>query len=398
MAGWYRFSILGFMISMPLLGAVNILITKAFDIQHIAGENFFHPYFQTFSMFLAEGTGYFAYLLLFRQKHLREIHKPEFIAKTKNVPSPCVFVKKLGKFVFGIPALLDICASTLLYLGVYLTESSVFQMLSGCLVISTALFSMLVLRKKLFRHQIIGIFTISLGIVLVGFLSLFWKTSIAKDSILGVIFLTMAHLMSGCQFVVEEKYLRNVIIHPMEVVAIEGVVGTLVYILLLISFQYIPCNYSQICTHGHIEDTIAAVENLTENKLLLGLWMANLVVIVLFNWTGVSVTKYASSLARATMDICRTVLIWIVSISIGMEDFLWIELIGVICLLLGIIIYNEIIALPSCFYNRSSYIHKPTEKLLGCSFHSESNSTKSVRNELDSSKINETMESSDTIV
>jgi drug/metabolite transporter (DMT)-like permease len=394
MAGWYRFTILGFMISMPLLGAADLLISKLFGMEKVAGEEFSHPYFQTFCMFLAECMGYLAYLILFRHRHIQEIHRPDFIAKTKNIPPPSKLIKTLGKFVFGLPALLDILSSTCLYIGVYLTAPSVFQMLSGCLVIFTAFFSMIFLKKKLFRHQIVGIFIIGLGICIVGFVSIFWQASIADDPKLGMAFLVVAHLIAGCQFIIEEKLLCYVIIHPMEVVGIEGLVGSLVYILLLIMFQYVPCEIPEICTNGRVEDTMQATRSLMRDGAYMGLWVGNLVFIMLFNWTGVSVTKYASSLARATMDICRTVLMWVVSICIGWEEFIWIELVGVILLLSGIAIYNEIVSLPCCFYRQNSPSIKIYGRLLETS---ERKSMEGIIKVPSDSKINETMVSSEVI-
>ena len=65
-----------------------------------------------------------------------------------------------------------------------------------------------------------------------------------------------------------------------------------------------------------------------------------------FNGSGVFVTKYASAANRATVDILRILFVWIFSVMIGLEKFNGYLLPGFILLVLGFVIYNEIIVLP----------------------------------------------------
>jgi len=81
--------------------------------------------------------------------------------------------------------------------------------------------------------------------------------------------------------------------------------------------------------------------------------------IAVFNIAGVNVTKHISSLARSIIDVSRTVLVWIISITITVStsnpNFKWentrfgaisIELAGFLVLVAGNLIYNEIVILP----------------------------------------------------
>ena len=65
-----------------------------------------------------------------------------------------------------------------------------------------------------------------------------------------------------------------------------------------------------------------------------------------FNAFGVSVTKNASSAQRSTIDTSRTVLIWMVQLILGKEKFDWLQLIGFILLVIGTLVYNEIVVVP----------------------------------------------------
>jgi len=73
-----------------------------------------------------------------------------------------------------------------------------------------------------------------------------------------------------------------------------------------------------------------------------------------FNATGVAVTKFASAAQRSTVDTCRTLLIWVISLMLKWEKFYWQELIGFILLVGGTLVYNEIVVLPCEFLNRNT--------------------------------------------
>jgi hypothetical protein len=78
--------------------------------------------------------------------------------------------------------------------------------------------------------------------------------------------------------------------------------------------------------------------------------LCTIVSIANFNVFGVSLTKYASSAQRATVDTTRTVVIWVFELMIGMETvvmpYFLIQLAGFIFLIVGTLIYNEIYIVP----------------------------------------------------
>ena len=77
----------------------------------------------------------------------------------------------------------------------------------------------------------------------------------------------------------------------------------------------------------------------------------------LLNWTGVSVTQNASSLARSTLDTSRTVFVWIASLIFGWEYFLWEELVGFVLLVFGTLVYNEVLVLPFWGFREAVWLH-----------------------------------------
>jgi hypothetical protein len=69
-----------------------------------------------------------------------------------------------------------------------------------------------------------------------------------------------------------------------------------------------------------------------------------------FNGFGVAVTKNASSAQRATIDTARTLVIWVFFLIFEVygkkEDFYWLQLGGFILLVIGTLVFNEIVVVP----------------------------------------------------
>jgi len=64
--------------------------------------------------------------------------------------------------------------------------------------------------------------------------------------------------------------------------------------------------------------------------------------IALFNYFGISITKYASASQRSTVDLLRILFVWVFSVVFGLEEFNIYLLPGFITLSAGFLIYNEI--------------------------------------------------------
>jgi hypothetical protein len=131
----------------------------------------------------------------------------------------------------------------------------------------------------------------------------------------------------------------------MLLIGLEGAWGVSYYVILLPIFQHIECS-GEMCPTGRLEDTKAVFQEFGDFKLTLVCSICYLFSISAFNVLGINITKYASSAQRATIDSCRTFLIWIASLIIGWEVFYWQQLLAFMLLLGGTLIYNEIFVLP----------------------------------------------------
>ena len=108
----------------------------------------------------------------------------------------------------------------------------------------------------------------------------------------------------------------------------------------------------------------------------IGIWFVYILYIVsiaLYNIIGINLTQLVSSTARAVVDTVRTVFVWmffLIPWSIrpegSEEHFEVIQFFGFVLLIIGTIIYNEIVELKFCnldFYTRTQIAKRKKLKL-----------------------------------
>mmetsp|Transcript_6634 Transcript_6634/g.9804 ORF Transcript_6634/g.9804 Transcript_6634/m.9804 type:complete len:373 (+) Transcript_6634:8-1126(+) len=346
-------SLYGFMLGLLISGTAKTVVMKAMDLIKVHGSAFKHPYFQSFTLFLGEFVCLCMFMLI---KH----YKKHRIASSEALiePDRTGIFKKLGKWVFCFSAAFELFASSLMFMGLVLSAASVFQMIRGFVVVVVAIYSKIFLKRSLFRHQILGMVSCTIGVFLVGLASILYEAPSARNPVLGVVLLLLGQLFAGAVFVTEELFMEKLSCHPAEAVGMEGFIGIGYCIILLPVLNLIPCHDKALCSHGKVENSLQAFKMLGDSPLLLMLWFVNIVSFALFHWTGVTTTRNASALARSTVQTSCTLLIWIVSMILGWEDFIWIQLIGFLILVLGTLVYNEVLILPWWGFKEAVLEHK----------------------------------------
>lgn len=68
----------------------------------------------------------------------------------------------------------------------------------------------------------------------------------------------------------------------------------------------------------------------------------------LFNFLGLSVTKALSGASRATIDACRTIFVWMVSISVGWEVSHNLQIVGFVVLVTGMRVRMILLTALAC--------------------------------------------------
>ncbi len=124
-------------------------------------KKFFHPYMQSLTVFLGESLYIFLYLKQRKQwnKSLDPQQKP------------------YSSLIFLVPACADVFTSILQMIGLTFISGSTFLMLKGSSIVTTMIFSKILLRKQLQKRHYFGCSLTILGMVIVAGSSMFEKTS-----------------------------------------------------------------------------------------------------------------------------------------------------------------------------------------------------------------------------
>ena len=351
------------MLGMLITGTCNTVFLKLQNGEEYynsdKGKNmsYNHPFFQTFTMFIGEIICLLMYAIIYykeTKKHGDIMQSPALIdAKKKGLKTD------INVFILAIPACFDIIASTLMFVALTMIAASIYQMMRGLLVFVAAMMSVIFLKRRFYRHHWTALAFVVGGVAIVGASPVLYPdddsgNTDSSNAIFGILLVVAAQLFAGGMLITEEKLLGDYYLHPLKVVGWEGFWGCFIYIILLLIMQFIPCHNDDICPYGKLEDTPQAFYEMGKNGWILAFGLGSVCSIAFFNALGLSVTKYASAAQRSTIDTSRTLLIWLVFLikpGKGHERFIWLELVGFVLLVIGTLLFNEIIVIPLLGFN-----------------------------------------------
>lgn len=318
------------MFTMLISGTFNTLLMKFMVMQQVPtgpgmkSIGFEYPYFQTLLMMVGESLCLLVYFLTKDNK------------KEDSNPAP--------KHIFAAACLMDWTATTLVNMAYVLIPASVIQMTRGAIVIFTCLFSVFFLQRRQHKYHVAGVILVFIGITLVS-LSTFVNPgaesqsasgSTFTHSIMGISLCVGAQVFQASMLVYEEKIMSQYETKPLQVVGLEGAFGLLFGFVLLLFLN----------TFG-FESTPAAMYQISHSVPLAIAVVGSIFSIAFFNYSGVTVTKKASAVARSTIDVSRTILIWAAELQMGWNQFNVLELVGFMILAVGTLLYNRLIVLHS---------------------------------------------------
>lgn len=278
-------------------------------------------------------------------------------------------------FLLALPACCDITGTTLMNVGLLFVAASIYQMTRGALVLFVGLFSVLFLRRKLYLYQWSALFIVVLGVAVVGLagaiapnaesepapssviqtglhviratsdeLKAMARTPEAVQTILGVLMIAAAQIFTAAQFVLEEWILENYALEPLKVVGWEGIFGFFVTLIGMI-ILHLAVGRTPKGRYGYF-DAQEGWREVTQYRAIAVSSVLIMISIGGFNFFGLSVTRTVSATARSTIDTCRTLFIWIVSLVLGWETFKWLQILGFALLVYGTFLFNDIVQPP----------------------------------------------------
>lgn len=272
--------------------------------------------------------------------------------------------------------------------GLLWVPVSVYQMLRGSLVLFVGLFSVLFLHRRLPLEQWLSLFVVMLGIAIVGLSNAIsssgagsgggaeGKEDVGK-AVLGAALVLFAQIFTASQFVIEEKIMTRYSLAPLvsvlfltasagkhslfqatladkpsgysthlskqqKAVGLEGVFGLATTsvgmpILFFLFGRTLANGSAHGSAHGN-KGYFDIPNGFNETFSNPTIYITSIFIafsIAFFNFAGLAVTKNISATARSLLDCCRTVGIWIVSLSLGWEQLEYLQIVGFALLVYG---------------------------------------------------------------
>ncbi|KAL3428338.1 integral membrane protein [Phlyctema vagabunda] len=270
--------------------------------------------------------------------------------------------------LLSLPAICDICGTTLMNVGLLFVVPSIYQMTRGALVLFVGLFSVIFLKRKLHLFQWFALVTVVLGVGIVGLAGAIYKdhkaapaaalfvreaakvvvqtarTPEAVRTIIGILLIAGAQIFTASQFVLEESIMEKYSLEPLRVVGWEGIFGFSVTLLGMLVL-HLAIGQTDAGRYGYF-DLVEGWREITQYKAIGWSSLAIMISIGGFNFFGLSVTRTVSATSRSTIDTCRTLFIWIASLILGWETFKWLQVVGFALLVYGTFLFNGLVQPP----------------------------------------------------
>ena len=300
--------------------------------------------------------------------------------------------------LLAIPASCDIVGTTLMMAGFLFVAASIYQMIRGTIVLFVGLFSVLFLRRHLGLWKWAGLFIVVGGVAIVGLAgvieqhdatlpgqqsvdgpgndltahssNLLVRAIEAQDNaptpaaqtLLGIVLIALAQIFTASQFVVEESIMHHFSCTPLAVVGWEGTFGLSVTLFFQV-IAHLAYGRTDEGRGSHF-DMGKGFREMIGNSTVLVSSLFIMISIGGFNYFGLSVTRSVSATSRSTIDTCRTLFIWIISLGLGWETFKWLQVLGFAGLVYGTFLFNEIVSPPSRRWIRRWGRKRPEDELL----------------------------------
>merc|ERR1719359_484921 len=261
---------------------------------------------------------------------------PAAVGEAKSKPSA------FPTWIMLLPVSCDWTATTLVNAAYTCLPASTIQMCRGCIVVFTCAMSVYVLKRRQEAFHYVGVGLVALGITIVSLDAVINSSpsvdpaSVGHTAWFGIALCLAGQIFQASMLVIEEKFLSSYTVPPLQMVGLEGAFGCVIGVVLL-----------SACQPLGIENTLQAINMLHNDVWIQVGCIASMFSIAFFNWSGVTVTSQASAVARSTIDVSRTTLIWLVELALAWNTFSWLQFCGFVVLVTGTLVYNGIIALPA---------------------------------------------------
>ncbi|KAF4685610.1 hypothetical protein FOZ60_006341 [Perkinsus olseni] len=364
-----------YILGLLIFGSLNTMCTKLqFEMTSVGingdVKHFMKPWFGTLTMFMGMCIVLFIHFIdvfIDRVKAKRRhgagyealLQQPQNQQKAENA-EPSFW--KAGILIL-LPAMFDLIATTMSFVGLLYNSASVWQMLRGSMIIFSAIFSVCFLGRKLYGYHWFGVFMCVVAICLVGVANIMSGSSATSHAstglmVFGMIMIVASQVIQSLQIVTEEKLLKGYTIAPFHIVGMEGVWGTLILFILVFPLLYVIPGKDEGSAENTL-DTMVMIENNKNLQIMVGVYIVS---VFTYNMAGMLVTYALSAVHRTMLEATRTAVIWVCDLIIQYfiapgsnfgevwTAWSWLQLFGFLLLVLGQAVYSDLVKVPGFYY------------------------------------------------
>jgi drug/metabolite transporter (DMT)-like permease len=262
------------------------------------------------------------------------IRKPSLVNLRDTMPDSAL--------IFFLPALLNFVAQCMMMVGLMLTFASTFQMLRSSAIVFAAVMSWWFLDKRFTTNQWIGLGIAVVGLALYGTASLLVSEGqlYASNPMLGNILVILAQVASAGWTVLDNWIVNKYSgIRSLYMVGWEGLWGSMLGAITLIVVYYIPGESAG----DHADNALDGFAQLGNSDLLVLLFLGIILCCGFFGWSSLTLIKNMGATARAMLGTVRIMIVYCVSLSMGWEQFHFLQPVGFTLLVMGLLIFLEVI-------------------------------------------------------
>jgi len=256
-------------------------------------------------------------------------------------------------FVFA-PAIADLIATVLMYLGLVHITASVYQMLRGAELVFAAIFSVTFLKRKLNRVHCLGIVLNVAGVSLVGLSSILSGSGqkegeTVNNVIFGMGLVVLSQMVQAVQLTFEDYFMADLNMKPMQVVGLEGMYGMVVMAVMVLPAVYFLPGPD---VGDRQENSLDSFELVKSSNGIAMLVLAQMGAMLCYNFAGMCVTDNLGAVFRTILETTRTLFVWAVDCVLfygfpdtglgeGLTKYSYLQAIGFAVLVLGTLVYDK---------------------------------------------------------
>jgi drug/metabolite transporter (DMT)-like permease len=216
-----------------------------------------------------------------------------------------------------------------------------------------------IIKRKTYKHQYLGIFIFSLGIICFVLSNALTSDNQGRKQLgISIGLMLLAEFFGALHILFIEYFAWKLDSSSAEILTIKSAGG-----LILCGILYYPLSETLGKTNENFSLSIPLLLLFSKSNLIIFV-MILIFLIGVYNFIFIYLLKVSESLAVCTVDSGRIVIVSIILAILNSTELIAVQIIAALCIFLGLSIYNEILILPFCGLKQSAKTSLKENKLI----------------------------------